>query len=158
MGIAASIATITRVVLQVLPEDGGCANISASLERIRVQPNIDFADFLDQANLPSKVCKRPAARVRQRVFADTSSTATAATTSVKWSMFDSETERIVDDPALRNRPALDIEPSTCRTRLRSAIWTPPTEAGARRFVRLILVDENGQVLAETRTPQIGPTA
>ncbi|HEU0304712.1 MAG TPA: hypothetical protein VFR32_09030 [Gaiellaceae bacterium] len=136
-------------------EDDPCATIGASLERVEVQPRVPLADFLVQANQSAEgYGARQLAQRVNAVFADVAIDGYRGDhLTLKWSMFDAKTGRIVRKPALRNRPALDIEPSTCETRLRAAIWTPIDRTGARR-VSLTIVDEDGHVLAEARTPRV----
>ena len=151
IGVLASLATIAAFAIDVIPDDG-CPEIGARLDRVRAQPNISFEEYLSQANLSSEGYGRR--QLRQRVngvFADVAIDGYRGShLTLNWSMFEVGTGRIARQAELRNQPALDIEPSTCQTRLRAAVWTPVSHPG-QRFVRLILVDDRGQVLAEART-------
>jgi len=155
LGVLASLATIGAFAREIIPDDDSCPEIGATLEDVRAQPGIEFEEFLTQANQSSEGYGRE--QLRQRVngvFADVAIDGYKGShLTLNWSMFDADTGRIVQQEQLKNRPALDIEPSTCQTRLRAAVWTPVNRAG-KRFVRLILVDERGQVLAEARTARL----
>ncbi len=135
--------------------DESCPSVGASLARIQAQPNVPFLDFLEQANAStegygSTQLKRPV----NAIFADLAIEGYRGDhLTLKWSMLNADTGRIVQKRALRNRPALDIEPSTCTTRLRASVWTPVDHPGDRR-VTLTIVDEAGHVLAEGRTPRL----
>jgi hypothetical protein len=151
IGVLASLATIAAFAIDFIPDDS-CTEIGARLDHVRAQPNISFEEYLSQANLSSE--GYGGKQLRQRVngvFADVAIDGYKGShLTLNWSMFEAGTGRIVREAELRNQPALDIEPSTCQTLLRASVWTPVVQPG-RRFVRLILVDDRGQVLAEART-------
>ena len=69
----------------------------------------------------------------------------------KWSLYDAETDTAVADPAFRNRPALDVEPTACETQLHPAIWAPAVKGKGRSYFKLFVYDDKGNLLAEGRT-------
>lgn len=156
-GLAALAGVITllfEVGVQVWPSASeSCATEGATLANITVEPRVSFREYLERTNASSEGYDAGQLEMRVNLISydlQVDGFKNEHLTS-KWSVYDATTNSGVADESLRNRLALDVEPTACKTSLHPAIWTPLVERKRDFYFKLFLYDQKGTLLAEGRS-------
>ena len=162
LAAAGAVATITGTLIALwlvfLP--GGpesCSKEGASLANITVEERVAFRDYLERTNASTAgyVARQLEMLVNLISYDLHVDGFKGKHLTSKWSVYDAKTNSAVGDELLRNRLALDVEPTACETRLHPAIWTPAV-VGSGHFYKVFVYDDKGTLLAERRSaPLLG---
>ena len=158
---AAAVATIVALVLVLLPSGSKpCSGEGALLSNITVERGVTFREYLNRTNASTQGYRQrqlemPVELISYDLRIDGFKRKHVTS---RWSLYEGKTDSAVADDALRNRLAVDVEPTACQTRLHPAIWAPALRRTGRFYFKLFVYDEKGNLLAQGRSPLLAGSA
>ena len=156
-GAVTIIAMGIGLLVWLLPDaPESCSKEGASLSNITVEERVAFREYLERTNAPTegysaRQLKMPVNLISYDLHVDGFKRQHLTS---KWSVYDAKTNSAVRDVSLRNRLALDVEPTACETNLHPAIWTPIVRRNGTFYFRLLVYDQNGNPLAERQSASL----